>query len=191
DLIRCLRVARHIQRGPRGAQGVLASLVGAEHTVELPAAEHCFRHPGGRPFLAVAEGDFVRVAKLERVRYVVRGRGAVAVEYARRIPAKRGPVAVVGEINGMRVGVSALEEYSAREAPIDRGLERVVGAVCLSVKLPCRGGAPKFGEERPAAIAATGDLRGVDIEEGEAVDGCGPDISHGSNQFGRQLVLND
>src|SRR5260370_2922261 len=125
------------------------------------------------------------------MRDIVRRRGSVAIEHARRLPTEARPVTIVGRVDGVGVGVSALEEEAAGDAAIDGGLQRVIGAVGASVKLAGGHGAPEFGVKRAAVIAATGYLRSIDVQEGEAVDRGRSNVSDGAYQLARQLAFHD
>src|ERR1041384_5659362 len=110
-------------------------------------------YAGRGPPLALAEWGLIHVAKLEHVGNVVRRRSAVPGEHARSIPAEGRPVAIVCYVYGMGVGVSALQEQSASDPPINRGLQRVVSAVSAAVPFASCRGAPDFGKQRAGGIA--------------------------------------
>ena len=168
DLVRGLRIPRHVQRGSVGVHGVLSSLEGTEDSVDLPASQDCAAGTACRKLFPTAEGEFILIGKLEVVGDVeVRG-GAVAVEHAQGVPREFRPVRILGVIDGPGISISAFEEQTARKAPVDGGLQRVIVAVHTAIILPGCRSASELGIERLPIKAGAGDLRGVDVQEPKA-----------------------
>src|SRR6185369_10196413 len=141
--------------------------------------------------LPTAEGHLVKPSKLERVRNVVTGSCAVAVEDAGGIPGERCPVPIRGHVDCMRVGVGALQEQAACHAAINCSLEGMIAAVCSAIPLPGCCGASEFRKKGPAGVARARYLRSVDVQKREPVHVRCPDVSDRRYKLARQLSLND
>src|SRR6266496_4018606 len=108
--------------GTAGTQRKITSLEGAENAVQLPSSQDRLAGAVCKPLLAAAEGEFVRVGKLQDLGLVVSRVGTIATPPQVRHPAGLGPIGVVGHIDGMRPGVSALQKKAARHAPVEAHL---------------------------------------------------------------------
>ena len=99
---------------------------------------------------------------------------------------------VVGLVDGLRVGVRAFEQQAAREAPVERGLQRVVDAVRAAVPLPawssCARTSAKSG--RPSS-PEPGICDALMSRNAKPLTDADPTYPTDADEFGRELALDD